>query len=570
MAEGKAIDSTAAPSLRRTLLWGLALYAVLVAPGAILNWDGINVDGVSYLRLASYVAEGRLADSMSSHWSPLISWLVAPLLAAGIDGLHAAHLVLLAVGAGFMMASALFLRRMTHLGRGWTLVVLALLAVMAADFSVSTMSPDLLMAAILMLYFCCVTDRRLLDDWRLPAAAGLLGAVAYLGKAYALPFFLIHFPLTLILQYRWRRAEVRSADPAGGGAAPVRWRRVMAVGAAGLLACALVAGPWIGALSWKYGHLTATSAGSLNHALTGPGYPEGMGRPHPCFVGGLFVPPPGRLTLWETPEVLSYKYWSPFENAAALRYQVKQVVKNAWSLQHVLCEVDVFGLTLALIGVSPLLVYLLRGRPHDQFKMLWLVGTILFYSSGFLLVYVEGRYVMPVLWPVACILLFHIAWLVREKLREARSASLWRPGILAVVPALILAVSFGVVPAGKLASVTLMPDANHFRQVAERAREAGCAGPVAGSSFSQGLYVAYHLDLPYLGRPLSTSPEECGQELDRFGVKTFLVWRGSPFWGVFGQVPTWKKVAELQGLGDASGEAVEIYAKQAADAPPGG
>ncbi len=91
-------DSTNRPSAV-VVLAALLLYAALAAVGVLRNPDEINPDAVSYIHLADHLAHGRLALSVASHWSPLISWCIAPLLALGVDGLLAGRLVLVAWGA---------------------------------------------------------------------------------------------------------------------------------------------------------------------------------------------------------------------------------------------------------------------------------------------------------------------------------------------------------------------------------------------------------------------------------------------------------------------------------------
>ena len=80
------------------VLAAVLLYAALAVVGTLRNPDQIKLDTVSYIHLADHLAHGRLELSVASHWSPLISWCIAPLLALGVDGLLAARLVLVAWG----------------------------------------------------------------------------------------------------------------------------------------------------------------------------------------------------------------------------------------------------------------------------------------------------------------------------------------------------------------------------------------------------------------------------------------------------------------------------------------
>src|SRR6185369_15642294 len=84
-------------------------------------------------------------------------------------------------------------------------------------------------------------------------------------------------------------------------------RRVALSAAVTFLAFALTAGPWIAILSVKFDKLMFSSAGSPNHAISGP--PD-VDRYHP--VGRTFhSPPEGRRFSWEDPYGMPYKSWSP-------------------------------------------------------------------------------------------------------------------------------------------------------------------------------------------------------------------------------------------------------------------
>src|SRR5204863_2907885 len=92
---------------------------------------------------------------------------------------------------------------------------------------------------------------------RTTIVAGLVGGLAYLAKSYALPFVVAHF--TLVHAVRWISSRSRGS------------RRMVAERfLAGMVAFLAVALPWITTISLKYGHLTASTAGSYSWNLIGP------------------------------------------------------------------------------------------------------------------------------------------------------------------------------------------------------------------------------------------------------------------------------------------------------------
>lgn len=116
------------------------------------------------------------------------------------------------------------------------------------------------------------------------------------------------------------------------------WRKPFQV-ALGVL---LVAGPWIGLLSYHYGRPTFSTIGPIQHAIMGP--PD-MPRDHPDHFH-FFKPEPGRITVAEDPTNLPYNYWSPFESVAYARHQATLVYHNALLAVKFLQSFDWLGLGL--------------------------------------------------------------------------------------------------------------------------------------------------------------------------------------------------------------------------------
>ena len=75
-------SSSHTPSAGLLTVVGLAAVAGLYIWAACdivaVSLHQINPDGVAYMRLARYWAEGRLDLAVSSYWGPLLSWLLVP------------------------------------------------------------------------------------------------------------------------------------------------------------------------------------------------------------------------------------------------------------------------------------------------------------------------------------------------------------------------------------------------------------------------------------------------------------------------------------------------------------
>src|SRR5688572_3468511 len=189
----------------------LLLYAGLMLVGIPARLEQMNVDGVTYVRRAQYVAAGLWRESLTAYWSPLISWSMAPLIRMKVDGLLAARVVLAGWGAAWVVAAQLLFRGVCPAPQWLRLVVGGAFAVVAAHLSLGMITPDVIMAACLLGYLAMIAHPALLRRRRIAFGAGALAGLAFLGKSYALPFFLVHAPLTLIWRgWRLRRSGTSS------------------------------------------------------------------------------------------------------------------------------------------------------------------------------------------------------------------------------------------------------------------------------------------------------------------------------------------------------------------------
>lgn len=490
---------------RTGLLVPFALYAGLVIPAFFLQWDQLHPDAVCYVRLARYLLAGDWHNATSGCWSPMLPWSTAGLMWLGMDGLHAVHLVLVIGGGLYVLALDGFLRSFTNLSSGWRCAVLSVMALASAGTAMPLATPDLLLASALLVYFALVTRRPVLERRTAALGVGMAGGVAYLAKAYAFPFFLVHFPLALywsLQRHRRQLAESRGHTPFHGAPSWRQWRRAWIWGMSGFI---VVSAPWVGALSWRFSRLTIASAGSINHAIVGP---EDVPRQSPIDFG---VPTPPHIYLLEVPEELTYRSWSPLHSWAYFRHQVDLIIGHLGDIFWQIASYSFLWLSLAALFLWPLTLWRLGQARADWWRLLWLGGTGLIYCSGFLAVHFEHRYVDFMLRPlvlIACLLL-PLACL-RGRWGKALATT--------------ILVSFAIPAAAEWLSLVNDPGTSGYRQVGQRLRELKCLGPVASSDWHQGLCLSFHADLPFAGFPVETDPSECNRMLHAYGIQTLLVW----------------------------------------------
>src|SRR5215831_12354733 len=307
----------------------------------LLRESILNPDAVSYMRIAQYYLSGQTDLMVSGVWGPLLSWLIVPWLVVFDNPLLATHAAVAVSAVGFLFGCHCVLRA-ARLPDIAIIIGIWTTAFLSVAWSGIVTGPDLLMAGL----FCYGTSLLLSDKWvanpRRALGAGMILGAAYLAKHVALPasaLMIIALAGTNVAVYP---SSLRQTV------------RATTIVVAGIL---IVAGPWIGILSYKYGRPLFSTIGPIQHAIVGP--PD-MPRDHPDHLR-FYKPEPGRISMSEDPTNLPYNYWSPFQSVAYAIHQVKIIHRNAHMVIQYLKAFDWFGLGL----VSAILGYLLA-RPWGK------------------------------------------------------------------------------------------------------------------------------------------------------------------------------------------------------------
>ena len=363
------------------------LLVYLLVCSAALPWylHRVGPDAVSYLTIAQKYRVGDFYNAVNGYWSPLLSWLIAPLLCLGVAPEVTAKCLQIAIGAG-VLSIVWWLGKRLQLSEVVRVLTTLCLVPAVVMYALSDTTPDLLVAGLLLAYLGVVIGA---DYPRSPwqgAACGLLGALAYLAKAYAFPFFLAHYIAVsgyLFLRRRSNGEELRR----------------LAVGtAAGLLVFALLAGGWAGLISRKYSRITIGTTGSYQFGLSS--------RSHPMEVGGLCPPAnASAVSAWEDPSDLRGPTRNPAITPAA-NPKAKPTAKpagNGRPFVHMLHRIygngiRYMGTLFRLSPVSPFILLGLlvscwivpRGPVRDRCAIL--LGTMLLYPSGYLMIFINERF----------------------------------------------------------------------------------------------------------------------------------------------------------------------------------
>jgi len=201
-------------------------------------FNQIDFDGMAYIGIAHHLRQGEFHSAINAFRSPLISWLIASVSFGGSDYLRIGKFVSIMSFVLCMVLLYAFAARLWHSRLVASLAVL--LFTLGRGLSVeaiSSVTPDFLFAALVLGYFIvllrCVRDDQL-QDWFF---LGVVHALAFLAKAFALPWLALCTLTALALSVKeWRATSAR-------------------LGTAALIPLIVAAG-WAGVLHSKYGVYT--------------------------------------------------------------------------------------------------------------------------------------------------------------------------------------------------------------------------------------------------------------------------------------------------------------------------
>lgn len=543
------------------VIFGIQILLLTVA--AWRNANQLNPDAVAYCRIAGYYAEGQWALAVSGYWGPMLSWLMVPLMKVGCAPLVAARAVM-ALSGGVFLAGVVTLLRAFRLPRSALLAGSGMAAAWAVFWSIRNISPDLLMAGLAGLAIAAtyramltrascqptaaskqfrliemVTSLRLQAVTHSPAIkAGSFWGLAYLAKAIALPWALL--------------VTAGFALFASIGRPDLRRLMITRLGAV-CLGIALTAGPWVAILSSHYGRFTFSTTGPIAHALAGPDHES---RYHPAMVT-LHQPEAGRMTQWEEPSRMAYRFWSPFADLQSWQHQLRVMQNNAeiitsWLLpadawlatnaqpawRRWLATFDFLGLGMGALWAGSLAV--VRDFSHlRRRRWLWAVIPVVTLTGLYLPFFVmkeDNRYFYAV-WP--------LLWLMVLACRP-RSPR-WRRLFYRLV-----LVSFAL-PAVLWCAAGLKglanPAAESARNWARELQAAGVRGPLAGSGLlpggRSGLYTAFFMGDRWLGDARS-APELFANA----GARIVMLAKTDRLTEAFARSPQWREFQAGPGAGE--------------------
>ncbi|MCJ7611175.1 MAG: hypothetical protein MUP19_02845 [Candidatus Aminicenantes bacterium] len=515
-AVDQSVSAPVAPPGRwekKERLWVALLLAAFLASGIFFIKPYMTgSDQVSYITIAQKYARGQFDQAVNGYWSPLFSWLLAPLLWVRIEPVVAYKLLTLLASA-FLLISFHLLSRRFSLTFPWRMIaLLAFAPSLFFCFYLIDNGPDILVTGLIVCYVFVLFDPRYLARKHSWLWCGLFGALAYLAKSYAFFFFLGHvlvFHLYLFIV---------------SGRGPERKKtigRFLAV----LAFFFCLSGAWIAAVSLKYHKPTFNASSKIIFSLIGP-YSKDPGA-HPMMTGGLFPPPnPTAVNAWEDPAayIRLYRSWSPFQSGRDFAFWFRIMQVNFKVVLKVFANFSPLFPIILLAG----LILAFFPRRHRVLFLSW--PTLFFYTSGYVALFVIERYLIFDLILIILIGAYLLNLLSRARNRATRAS-------VTLLTAAFL-ISFFLLPyqysalfrdGRKKFFITFgFTDIDLYRlsrTLRFRFRIPPGAKIASNVHYSPTLILAYYLGLKYYGNMTSygASPEN-QSELRKSGIDFVFYW----------------------------------------------
>lgn len=477
----------------------LMIYSILAIFSIKYYHFNLGADGISYVSIAMKYINGDWANAVNGVWSPLYSWLMAPILLFGYNPFDAPYVTrVVSLIVGFFTIIGINKLATTFRLQGLIKRCLLITSIpMILFFAIFYDTPDLLVVCLLIYYFSFIFKSNYLTNPINGAWCGLIGGLAFLSKAYILPFFIVHYIFfNLIYYFKGFKIEKKQ----------VKKNLII-----GLAVFFIISGIWIGTLSEKYDKPTISTAIEYNHAIIGPDYLKNQSD----SLGLIKPPNPTATSVWEDPSIIKLKDWSAFESWENFEFQMKIIADNLYLTLFLIEYYSILSIVIIIIS----LYYIFKSDTEEYFKknLIYLLITISFYSAGYILLFIQERF----FWPVIILLMIWGFYLINN-LYKNKNLSLKLRNILLI----ILMGSFILSPVYGLITY---PQTDGEQLTKTLKNDFGIQGTIASNDrWSETNKISYYLDSQYYGLPKNVNnSSQLENELLINNITYYFVWGDS-------------------------------------------
>ncbi|MBX9782260.1 MAG: hypothetical protein K2X48_03100 [Chitinophagaceae bacterium] len=345
--------------LKYNLFISILLYCILFVVLWPLYRYVFDVDGIGYAMVAKRLAAGDYANAVNGYWSPLHSWLVLPLIKAGLTAINAFHVSNAVIAITVLIIFKKLLLKFS-LNPVHETCVLFTAVIMLLQYSYFELAADILLVPFLLLYILLITRDDFYTSIKVQVYCALVATLAYFAKAYALPFILL-MHTALFVHHGWLMKKYYIKQ----------WMVFVLL----LMVCC---SPWFVLLYNKYQFLTFGTSGKL----TWTWYLGGAVNTTDFFWSPSL---PNSPAWWEDPYYSQDGYLTMFSSPGMFLHQLRVIAFNFQQLLKTYMDLSVFAPAIVMY------FFLKSIRPSNTFFQKLLLLTILF-PLAYLLIHVETRF----------------------------------------------------------------------------------------------------------------------------------------------------------------------------------
>jgi hypothetical protein len=463
----------------------------------------INPDGICYISIAQKYIAGDFINAINGYWGPMISWCLMPFLMFSPDALLMAKVLALILG-GISIYLVNILSTQFNLNLAVRIPVLICSSVVLLSFAYSVITPDLLLTAVLLFYLSIIFNKNYSSKTIYGLFCGILGAIAYLSKSFALPFFICHFALmTFFLYNKTTEKEIK--------------KKVLLNFISGMAVFLLISGIWIGLLTYKYGEFTFSKAGSLNYRSVID--PTLKGRELLAFKGGFREPP--NSTAVSNVEEPVYPAELIEKNSPQNSVQTPFLIRQSnvvWgNLKRIFTDLMKYSFFSLFILMGYFLFFLKKGRLKEiQDEILFPFATVGLMALGYSLVHVQPRYV----W-----LIYVLFILMGGYLLKLIHSNNFFTTIRQIAVSSIFILCFVIPACGQLQRYYNMQKNIYLLSDFLKTGISPSRKIASNGEWANTLYVSYHLGCQYYGEQEADIAESrLKQELEKYKIDYYFFW----------------------------------------------
>ena len=494
------------------LLIVIAVYSVFCLTGD--RYGRLTADSMLYFSIAQKYLAGDFQNAINGYWGPLLAWLLIPFLYFGVSHVFAINAINLILGILTITGVWILSGRFEITEKIKVILMICLLPI-ALKFSL-VQPMDFLLVCILIFYLAIVFNRDYSKKINSGLSSGILGSLAYLTKAYAFPFFIVHFFIINILHY-FRNATKEDR------------KKVLKNALAGFVLFFLISGAWIMVISDKYGYYTFSTMRKTNFNAPGP---EAMGGGLefgvPVFYEGFFEPPnETAFVVWEDPSYLRGNPWSVWQSWSHFWHFIRLILKNVSD------GLSIFE-SFSTLSIAIIIAYILflcvrhENKLLSRGVLLYPLFTIILFSGGYLLFHFEERYV----WLSNILLLLMGGYVLNVLFQKDFFKSNLRKNILIV----FFIISFIFAPVKYIMQVSRGGMERDMYYLSTELKQYNIKGNIASNreyvpvhdAWHKTFRLAYWLKDRYYGqRGENISDKELEGELKKYNIDYYFFW-GEP------------------------------------------